>query len=95
MTQADIPPAVVAEDHDRLAVVGTALTLGGEIVGVAVAGYALTASLDQHALERLARNSGRSFETVWAAGRQERHVPCLRHRCADISPRLPSRTALA
>ena len=75
LTQADMPPAVVVEDHNGLAVVGTALTLGGEIVGVAVAGYALTAFLDQHTLERLARNSGRSFETVWAAGRQERHVP--------------------
>src|SRR5438128_2415767 len=66
LTQADMPPAVVVEEHNGLAVVGTALTLGGEIVGVAVAGYALTAFLDQHTLERLARNSGRSFETVWA-----------------------------
>src|SRR5439155_9067016 len=47
----------------------------GEIVGVAVAGYALTTFLDQHALERLARNSGRSFEMVWAVGRKERPLP--------------------
>ena len=75
LTQAEIPPAVVVEDHDGLAVVGIALMLSGEIVGVAVAGYALTTFLDQHALERLARNSGRSFEKVWAVGRKERPLP--------------------
>ena len=73
--QTAMPRAVVVEDHYGLAVVGTALTLGGEIVGAAVAGYALTAFLDQHALQRLARNSGRSFEAVWAGGRKERHTP--------------------
>ena len=75
LTQAEIPPAVVVEDHDGLAVVGIALMLSGEIVGVAVAGYALTTFLDQHALERLARNSGCSFEIVWAVGRKERPLP--------------------
>src|SRR5437870_3757061 len=75
LTQADMPPPVVVENHDSLAVVGTALMLSGEIVGVAVGGYALTTFLDQHALERLARNSGRSFEKVWAVGRKERPLP--------------------
>src|SRR5437667_3084478 len=75
MPPADMPPAVVVEDHDGLAVVGTALMLSGEIVGVAVGGYALTTFLDQHALERLARNSGCSFEIVWAVGRKERPLP--------------------
>ncbi|TME72162.1 MAG: GAF domain-containing protein, partial [Chloroflexi bacterium] len=75
LTRADMPPAVVVEDHDGLAVVGTALMLSGEIVGVAVGGYALTTFLDQHAFERLARNSGRSFEMVWAVGRKERPLP--------------------
>jgi hypothetical protein len=76
--QTAMPRAVVVEDHYGLAVVGTALTLGGEIVGAAVAGYALTAFLDQHALQRLARNSGRSFEAVWAVGRKGRHTPTER-----------------
>src|SRR5436309_3793081 len=75
LTQADMPPPVVVENHDGLAVVGTALMLSGEIVGVAVAGYALTTFMDQHALERLARNSGCSFEIVWAVGRKERPLP--------------------
>ncbi len=78
LTATEGPSAVVVEDHHGLALVGTALRLAGEIVAVAVAGYVLTKHLDQREIERLARDGGLSFETVWRAVRRE--LPVSRAR---------------
>ena len=78
LTQPELPSSVVVEDRHGLAVVGTAVTLGGETVGVAVAGYALTVFPDQHVLERLARSGGLSSERVWAVAR--RALPVRKER---------------
>src|SRR5688500_2860327 len=58
-------PAVVVEPSYGLAVVGAALTLQGEIVGVAVAGYALSRFAESTAIMRLARQSGVPFRHLW------------------------------
>jgi signal transduction histidine kinase/CheY-like chemotaxis protein len=73
--QADTRPAVVVEPSYGLAVVGAALTLQGEIVGAAVAGYALNSFAESTAIMRLARLSGVPFRRLWDIARLEQPVP--------------------
>jgi signal transduction histidine kinase len=72
------PAGVVVEEQHGLGIVGTPLNLGGQTVAVAIAGYALTAHLDQLGMARLARDSGLRFDDVWAIARKEAPVPRAR-----------------
>jgi signal transduction histidine kinase/ActR/RegA family two-component response regulator len=70
-------PVVIDERHG-LAVVGTALMLAGEIVGAAVAGYALTLHPGARDITALARDCRLAFDQVWAVTRKELPVPRAR-----------------
>jgi len=73
--QSDNRPAIVVEPSYGLAVVGTSLILQGEIVGAAVAGYALGDFAESTAIARLARQSGVPFNRLWDLVRQQQPVP--------------------
>lgn len=66
---------VVAEDGHGLAVVGVPFTNSGQVVGAAVAGYALTAHLSEREVHRLARDSGLSIESLWPLVRKQLPIP--------------------
>ncbi|HEY8672821.1 MAG TPA: ATP-binding protein [Candidatus Dormibacteraeota bacterium] len=70
--------AVVLSLHDGLAVVGTSLVLDGEIVGAAVAGYALVDFVGSSAIEHLARQAGVPFGEIWDIARAQQPIPELR-----------------
>ena len=65
------PPVVIEAEQYGLAVIGTPLVLAGEIVGAAVAGYALTTHLGYREVTRLARDCRRNVDEVWAVARKE------------------------
>ena len=69
---------IVVEQQDGLAVIGSALTLNGEVVGSAVAAYVLTAFAGEHMVRRLAKDCGVSFEALWPRIRAE--LPLTRAR---------------
>jgi signal transduction histidine kinase/ActR/RegA family two-component response regulator len=62
---------VIIEEEYGLAVIGTPLVLAGEVVGAAVAGYALTTHLTYREVMRLARDYRLPFDEVWAVVRKE------------------------
>jgi signal transduction histidine kinase/ActR/RegA family two-component response regulator len=66
------------ERRHGLAVVGTPLTLAGEVVGAAVAGYVVTAFPDRLAVQRLALESGVPFPVAWDVIRRQPPVSDLR-----------------
>ena len=69
--------AVVLSLQDGLAVVGTSLVLDGEIVGAAVAGYALVDFVGSSAIEHLAREAGvRSARSGTSPERSSRSPNC-------------------
>jgi signal transduction histidine kinase len=69
--QSDPDAPVVIEEEYGLAVIGTPLVLAGEIVGAAVAGYALTSHLTYREVMRLARDYQLAFDEVWSVIRKE------------------------
>ena len=69
--QSDPGAPVVIEEEYGLAVIGTPLVLAGEVVGAAVAGYALTTHLTYREVVRLARDYRLPFDEVWAVVRKE------------------------
>jgi signal transduction histidine kinase/ActR/RegA family two-component response regulator len=71
-------PAVIVASPSGLSVVGTALLLGDEIVGAAVAGYALVDFCDPVAIARLARQAGVPRTRLWNLVRRQQPVPARR-----------------
>jgi signal transduction histidine kinase len=76
--QSDQMTCVCVEHEHGLAVVGVPFTNESEVVCVSIAGYALTGHIDQLQLQRLAQESGLSFESLWGLVRAE--VPAPVHR---------------
>jgi signal transduction histidine kinase/ActR/RegA family two-component response regulator len=68
--RADRKPSVVRHRYG-LAAVGASLTLAGEVVGAAVAAYALTEYPKPESMHTLAEESGLKFSTLWDAARKE------------------------
>jgi signal transduction histidine kinase len=75
LTQSGPNPPVVIEERYGIAVIGTPLMLGDEIVGAAVAGYALTTHLTYREVVRLARDCRLAVDDVWGVTRKELPVP--------------------
>src|SRR5207244_13407737 len=75
LAQALDRPAMSLVSSYGLAVVGTSLVLEGEVVGAAVAGYTFVDFCHPSAVERLARDCGVPFQTVWEVARTTQPVP--------------------
>jgi signal transduction histidine kinase/CheY-like chemotaxis protein len=78
LAQEEARPAVTVVRVHGLAVVGTSLVLGGEVVGAAVGGYALVDFSQAPGLQRLARQAGVPFERLWQIARRQSPVPARR-----------------
>ena len=70
--------AVIVADQNGLAVVGTSLALEGEIVGAAVAGYALTEFSHVAAVQHWSRSANVPFDRLWNIARRLSPVPTRR-----------------
>jgi signal transduction histidine kinase/ActR/RegA family two-component response regulator len=68
-------PAVAVMESNGLTVVGTSLLLEGEIVGAAVAGYALAQFSQVPTVQRWAKAAGVPFERLWDIVRRQPPLP--------------------
>ena len=75
LAQAVDRPAVVVAPQYGLAVVGTSLVLDGEVVGAAVAGYALVDFVRSAAIDQLAREAGVPVGDLWEIARTFQPMP--------------------
>ncbi|MGH8519323.1 MAG: histidine kinase dimerization/phospho-acceptor domain-containing protein, partial [Panacagrimonas sp.] len=75
MEQTVARPALVVDESHGLTVVGTSLVLEGEVVGAAVAGYALAGFSQVAAVQRWARSAGVPFDRLWHVARKQAPVP--------------------
>jgi signal transduction histidine kinase len=66
-------PAIATDEAHGLTVIGTSLVLEGEIVGAAVAGYALTGFSNVTSARRWADSTAIPFDRLW--GILRRHAP--------------------
>jgi diguanylate cyclase (GGDEF)-like protein len=69
---------VVVSRPSGLAVVGIPLVLNGSVVGAAVAGYVFVNFCESVAIERLARQCGIPFPSLWAVARKQKPVSTRR-----------------
>lgn len=70
LNQKESRTAVIVTDPHGLAVVGTSLALDGEIVGAAVAGYALTEFSHVTAVQHWSRSADVPFDRLWNIARR-------------------------
>jgi signal transduction histidine kinase len=75
LAQTGSRPVVIVSQGNGLSVVGTSLALEGEIVGVAVAGFALLDFSQASEIQLLARDSGIRFEQLWQVARAQKPEP--------------------
>ena len=75
LAQSGSRPVVIVSQTTGLSVVGTSLQLEGEIVGAAVAGFALLNFSQASEIQILARDSGIRFEQVWQVVREQKPEP--------------------
>jgi signal transduction histidine kinase len=75
LAQTGSRPVVILSQTSGLSVVGTSLQLEGEIVGAAVAGFALLNFSQASEIQILARDSGIRFEQVWQVTREQKPEP--------------------
>jgi signal transduction histidine kinase len=75
LAQTNGRPAVMVSEFYGLSVVGTSLVLDGKIVGAAVGGYAFVDFSQLSEVQRLAQNSGISFERLWQVAREGKPIP--------------------
>ncbi|MBV9396957.1 MAG: PocR ligand-binding domain-containing protein [Bryobacterales bacterium] len=81
VAQTNDRPAVIVSEFYGLSVIGTSLMLDGEMVGAAVGGYAFVDFSQLSEVQRLARNSGISFDRLWEVARAQK--PVSRDRLAS------------
>jgi signal transduction histidine kinase/ActR/RegA family two-component response regulator len=74
LAQRESRPAVVIAPSYGLAVVGTSLVLDGDIVGAAVAAYAVVDFVQPEGIERLARATGVPFKQLWSIALQQQPI---------------------
>lgn len=67
--------AIAVDEAHGLAVVGAPLSLDGEIVGCAVAGYAFIDFCQAPVLRSLARDAHLPFDDLWQVARREQPIP--------------------
>jgi signal transduction histidine kinase len=75
LAQTGSRPVVIVSQANGLAVAGASLALEGEIVGAAVAGFALLDFSQASEIQLLARDSGIRFEQLWQVTRQQKPEP--------------------
>jgi signal transduction histidine kinase len=75
LAQTGSRPVVIVSKNNGLSVVGTSLQLEGEIVGAAVAGFALLSFSQASEIQILARDSGIRFEQLWQVAREQKPEP--------------------
>ncbi len=78
LTQPAGASTIVVEQRHGFALIGSSLTLNGEVAAAAVAGYALTSFPDEHAVRWLAKECSVPFATLWQRIRAE--LPLTRAR---------------